>query len=87
VADPATDGPTLLVHRGVTGHPYYAEDGAEPVGVPPACGGKHERLVVSLDKGELRFADLRKLRGVWLADGEDDIVDVMGSARSRCVGY
>jgi formamidopyrimidine-DNA glycosylase len=34
--------------------------------------------VVSLDKGELRYADLRKLRGVWLADGDDDIADVLG---------
>jgi formamidopyrimidine-DNA glycosylase len=24
-----TDGPTLLVHSGMTGHPHYAADGAE----------------------------------------------------------
>jgi formamidopyrimidine-DNA glycosylase len=73
-----SDCPTLLVHSGMTGHPYSAEDGAEPP--------KHERLVVSLDKGELRYADLRKLRGVWLADGEDDIARD-GSAGSRCAGH
>jgi formamidopyrimidine-DNA glycosylase len=65
-----TDGPTLLVHSGMTGHPYYAANGAERK--------SYERLVVSLDKGELRYADLRKLRGVWLAPDEDDIDDVMG---------
>ena len=65
-----TDGPTLLVHSGMTGHPYYAANRAEPKG--------YERLVVSLDKGELRYADLRKLRGVWLAADEDDVADVMG---------
>lgn len=68
-----TDGPTLLVHSGMTGHPYYAAAGAEPRG--------YERLVLSLDKGELRYADLRKLPGVWLASGsgaEDDIAHVMG---------
>ncbi len=64
-----TDGPTLLIHSGIAGHPYYAADGAEEE--------RHERLVVSLDKGELRYADLRKLRGVWPADDEDD-AQVMG---------
>ncbi|GAB1812834.1 Fpg/Nei family DNA glycosylase [Mycobacterium sp. MUNTM1] len=65
-----TDGPALLIHSGMTGHPYYANDGTEPE--------KYERLVVSLDKGELRYADLRKLRGVWLADDEDDLADMLG---------
>jgi formamidopyrimidine-DNA glycosylase len=54
----------------MTGHPYYAADGAEEKG--------YERLVVSLDRGELRYADLRKLRGVWLASSEDDIARVTG---------
>lgn len=73
-----TDGPTLLVHSGMTGHPYYAANDAEPVG--------YERLVVSLDKGELRYADLRKLRGVWLADGDDDVADVMGPQGPDALG-
>src|SRR5437588_3346878 len=73
-----TDGPTLLVHSGMTGHPYYAANGAEPKG--------YERLVVSLDKGELRYADLRKLRGVWLAADEDDVGDVMGPPGADAVG-
>jgi formamidopyrimidine-DNA glycosylase len=73
-----TDGPTLLVHSGMTGHPYYAADGAEPVG--------YERLVVSLDKGELRYADLRKLRGVWLAADDDDIAGVMGPQGPDALG-
>jgi formamidopyrimidine-DNA glycosylase len=72
-----TDGPTLLIHSGMTGHPYYAADGAE--------AEKYERLVVSLDRGELRYADLRKLRGVWLAD-DDDIAEVMGSQGPDALG-
>ena len=60
-----TDGPTLLVHSGMTGHPFYAPDGADEKG--------YERLVFLLDEGELRYADLRKLRGVWLATDEDDV--------------
>ncbi|MCV7030443.1 Fpg/Nei family DNA glycosylase [Mycobacterium sherrisii] len=73
-----TDGPTLVVHSGMTGHPFYAETGAEPE--------KYERLVVSLDKGELRYADLRKLRGVWLADDEDDLADVLGRQGPDALG-
>jgi formamidopyrimidine-DNA glycosylase len=64
-----TDGPVLLVHSGMTGHPYYADDAGEE---------KYERLVISLDRGELRYTDLRKLRGVWLAADEDEVADVMG---------
>ncbi|OBI50975.1 formamidopyrimidine-DNA glycosylase [Mycobacterium kyorinense] len=66
-----TDGPTLMIHSGMTGHPYYAPDGAKAEG--------QERLVVSLDRGELRYLDQRKLRGVWLADCDEDVANVMGS--------
>lgn len=73
-----TDGPVLLVHSGMTGHPYYAADG-DP-------GRDHERLVVSLDRGQLRYADRRKLRGVWLAVGEDEVADVMGPEGPDALG-
>ncbi|MEB3981891.1 Fpg/Nei family DNA glycosylase [Mycobacterium sp. 663a-19] len=73
-----TDGPTLLVHRGMTGHPYHAEDGAEPQ--------RFERLTVSLDSGELRYADMRKLRGVWLAADEDDIGHITGPLGPDALG-
>lgn len=73
-----TDGPTLLIHSGMTGHPYYAADGGDEIG--------HERLVVSLDKGELRYADLRKLRGVWLADDQDDVAHVTGPQGPDALG-
>jgi formamidopyrimidine-DNA glycosylase len=65
-----TDGPTLLVHSGMTGHPYFAAPADENKG--------QERLVVTLDRGELRYADLRKLRGVWLAADADEVSGVMG---------
>lgn len=65
-----TDGPTLLVHSGMTGYPYYTS------GTDPADGPV--RLVVTLDRGELRYADLRKLRGVWLATGDDEVSRVTG---------
>jgi formamidopyrimidine-DNA glycosylase len=65
-----TDGPTLLVHSGMTGHPYFAASGDGEQG--------QERLVISLDEGELRYADLRKLRGVWLVDDDDELAGVIG---------
>lgn len=65
-----TDGPTLLVHSGMTGHPYFAARDAEAEG--------QERLVITLDRGEFRYADLRKLRGVWLASDDDEVAGVMG---------
>lgn len=73
-----TDGPTLLIHSGMTGRPYYATAGAETE--------NYERLVISLDEGELRYADLRKLRGVWLADDEDDVADVLGPQGPDALG-
>lgn len=65
VADPSQDGPTLLVHSGMTGHPYFAARDAEEKG--------QERLVITLDRGEFRYSDLRKLRGVWLASDDDEV--------------
>jgi formamidopyrimidine-DNA glycosylase len=65
-----TDGPVLLVHSGMTGQPYYASDGADEKG--------YERLVIGLDRGELRYADMRKLRGIWMAADDDEAADVIG---------
>ncbi|MEZ0353361.1 Fpg/Nei family DNA glycosylase [Mycobacterium sp. pR1184] len=73
-----TDGPTLVIHSGMTGHPYFADAGTERE--------KYERLVISLDKGELRYADLRKLRGVWLADNDDDLAEILGRQGPDALG-
>jgi formamidopyrimidine-DNA glycosylase len=72
-----TDGPTLLIHSGMTGHPYYAANRAD--------AERFERMVVSLDRGELRYADLRKLRGVWLAD-DDNLTEAMGPQGPDALG-
>lgn len=64
-----TDGPVLLIHSGMTGHPYFAaSDEAREA---------HERLTLTLDRGEFRYADLRKLRGVWIVD-PDAVSAVIG---------
>ncbi|WP_374157017.1 DNA-formamidopyrimidine glycosylase family protein [Mycobacterium sp. G7A2] len=65
------DGPTLLVHSGMTGRPYYTSAGD---------GDRHDRVVITLDRGELHYADQRKLRGIWLVgDHEDDHEALMTS--------
>ncbi|MGB2919937.1 MAG: DNA-formamidopyrimidine glycosylase family protein [Mycobacterium sp.] len=64
-----TDGPTLLVHSGMTGRPHFVHDGG---------WDRYDRLVVRLDRGELHYADQRKLRGVWLACGPDEVASVLG---------
>lgn len=71
-----TDGPVLLIHSGMTGHPYYTESG----------GNDRDRLVLCLDRGELRYTDLRKLRGVWLAGDEDEVPAVTGPQGPDALG-
>jgi formamidopyrimidine-DNA glycosylase len=69
-----TDGPTLLLHSGMTGRPYFAKAGS--VGRPAT--DRNDRLIISTDEGELRYADLRKLRGVWIVDSDAEIATVTG---------
>jgi formamidopyrimidine-DNA glycosylase len=65
-----TDGPTVLIHSGMTGRPYFADPDDEP--------DPYDRLAITTDNGQLRYSDLRKLRGVWLAANESEAADVIG---------
>ncbi len=74
------EGPTLLVHSGMTGRPYYTSAGD---------GDRHDRVVITLDRGELHYADQRKLRGIWLVGDHsdiDDIDDVLGDQGPDALG-
>jgi formamidopyrimidine-DNA glycosylase len=53
-----TDGPLLLVHSGMTGRPSVAAKDAELE--------RFTRVRIVLDRGEFRYQDLRKLRGIWI---------------------
>src|SRR5438093_9443738 len=65
-----TDGPSVLIHFGMTGLLHWApEDGNRH---------RHDRVIFVLDRGELRYRDLRKLRGLWLAHGRDQEAQVLG---------
>ncbi|GAB2590743.1 formamidopyrimidine-DNA glycosylase [Streptomyces capparidis] len=66
-----TDGPTLLLHFGMTGR--LLRPGPDEPRHP------HDRVVLALDDGgELRYRDQRKLRGLWLAATGDDAARIMG---------
>lgn len=60
----------LLVHFGMTGSLHWNAD-----------GHRHDRVVLGLDGGELRYRDMRKLTGLRLArDGSeiDAVLDELG---------
>jgi formamidopyrimidine-DNA glycosylase len=63
----STDGPVLLIHFGMTGS---LEWDAEP--------HRHDRMVLRLDGHELRYRDLRKLQGLWLAHDEEEAARIIG---------
>jgi formamidopyrimidine-DNA glycosylase len=66
-----TDGPVLLVHFGMTGDLIWSED--EPQ------RHRHDRLIIRFDDGrELRYRNMRKLGGVWLAHDAAEEKEVMG---------
>lgn len=56
-------GPLLLLHFGMTGSMVW--DTGE---TPPH---RHDRVTFVLTNGELRYRDMRKLRGIWLAADQD----------------
>ncbi|MER8057443.1 MULTISPECIES: DNA-formamidopyrimidine glycosylase family protein [unclassified Streptomyces] len=75
-----TDGPTLLLHFGMTGL-LLCDDPDAPAAGPDAAPDApatppqaHDRVLFTLDDGHrLRYRDQRKLRGLWLAHDESDL--------------
>ena len=60
-------GPAILFHFGMTGD-FLWESETHP----------HDRLVISFDDGELRYRDMRKFGGVWLAHDEAGVQELTG---------
>lgn len=60
-----TDGPTLMLHFGMTGNLQWCQAG-EP-------RHRHDRVVFAVDDGELRYRDMRKLQGLRLAPDPDAV--------------
>jgi formamidopyrimidine-DNA glycosylase len=67
-----TDGPVLLLHFGMTGDLVWSGD--EPL------RHRHDRLAVAFaEGGELRYRNMRKLGGVWLAHDQGELDGLIGS--------
>jgi formamidopyrimidine-DNA glycosylase len=67
-----TDGPTLLLHFGMTGDLIWSGD--EP------DRHRHDRLILAFaEGGELRYRNMRKLGGVWLAHDDQELQGILGS--------
>jgi formamidopyrimidine-DNA glycosylase len=62
-----TDGPTLLLHFGMTGSLQW-EERPHP----------HDRLVLRLDQGELHYRNMRKFGGIWLAHDQKELDRTVG---------
>ena len=71
-------GPTLLFHFGMTGDLVWSGD--EP------DRHRHDRLVLLFDEGELRYRNMRRLGGVWLAGDDDELKVVLGSLGPDALG-
>ena len=63
-------GPVLLLHFGMTGQLGWAPTDRDR--------HRHDRLVVELDQGELRYRNMRKLGGVWLARDHEETKAIIG---------
>jgi formamidopyrimidine-DNA glycosylase len=65
-----TDGPVLLLHFGMTGDLIWSEEEPER--------HRHDRLILEFsDGGELRYRNMRKLGGVWLAHDDDEVATLL----------
>jgi formamidopyrimidine-DNA glycosylase len=67
-----TDGPALLLHFGMTGDLIWSGDEPER--------HRHDRVILELEGGdELRYRNMRKLGGVWLAHDPEEARGVMAA--------
>ena len=65
-----TDGPTLVLHFGMTGRLVCT--------APDEAPHAHDRILFTLDGDrQLRYRDQRKLRGLWLADSDADVARLL----------
>lgn len=65
-----TDGPVLLLHFGMTGDLTWGDG--------PAGRHRHDRVILEMEGGELRYRNMRKLGGVWLAHDSHEARSVLG---------
>jgi formamidopyrimidine-DNA glycosylase len=66
-----TSGPAVLFHFGMTGDLGWASDDRDR--------HRHDRIIFELDRGELRYRNMRKLGGLWLAHDEEEVRAATGA--------
>lgn len=68
----------MLAHFGMTGSLLF-DSGDTP-------RHRHDRVVLVYDLGELRYRDMRKLKGLYLADDEDDVGELLDELGPDALG-
>lgn len=71
-----TRDPSVIFHFGMTGELVWL-DGADEAGQPRH---RHDRMVVSTARGELRYRDMRKLQGVRFAGRDSEVTDLLSES-------
>jgi formamidopyrimidine-DNA glycosylase len=66
---PTERGPIVLFHFGMTGSLTWCAEATDP--------HRHDRVVLRLDNGELRYRDMRKLQGIRLIPDGDALERVL----------
>ena len=62
-----TESPTLVLHFGMTGGLVWSRE-----------AHRHDRLVLELEDGELRYRNMRRFGGIWLAKDERELEGIEG---------
>jgi len=74
-----TDGPALVLHFGMTGDLVWSGDEPER--------HRHDRLILEFaGGGELRYRNMRKLGGVWLAHDREEVDSILGPLGPDALG-
>ena len=73
-----TDGATVLFHFGMTGSLVWES--------PDGGRLRFDRVVIRVRSGKLVFRDQRKLGGIWLADSEEAVREVIGEQGPDALG-
>lgn len=73
-----TDGPTLLLHFGMTGSLVWDESAGKL--------GRFQRVAIIFGSGALIFQDQRKLGGLWLAKNDARVREIIGDQGPDALG-
>jgi len=73
-----TSGPAIVIHFGMTGGLILGEG--------PQGRHRHDRVIFELDQGELRYRNMRKLGGLWLALDRQEITGILGPLGPDALG-